>query len=74
MQKGTGVATYTRGLIQTARQLDYKTGIVHSVRGKLPKDPALREVILFDDNSNRKLAPVAQAKRWLRRQIGAPLG
>ncbi|QND50598.1 glycosyltransferase family 4 protein (plasmid) [Phyllobacterium sp. 628] len=74
MQKGTGVATYTRGLIQTARNLDYQTGIVHSVQGKLPKDPMLREVVLFDDNALRKLGPVALGRRWLRRQIAAPLG
>lgn len=74
MQKGTGVATYTRGLIQTARELEYKTGIVHSVQGKLPKDPALREVVLFDDNANRKLTPVALGRRWMRRRIAAPMG
>ncbi len=74
LQKGTGVATYTRGLIQTVRSLGYQTGIVHSVQSKLPRNPALREVVLFDDNSSRKLSPVAMGKRWARRRVGAPFG
>lgn len=74
LQKGTGVATYTRGLIQTVRDLGHQTGIVHSVQSKLPRNPALREVVLFDDNSHRKLSPVALGKRWVRRRIGAPFG
>lgn len=74
LQKGTGVATYTRGLIQTVRELGHRTGIVHSVQSKLPRNPVLREVVLFDDNSNRKLGAAALGKRWMRRRIGAPFG
>lgn len=74
LQKGTGVATYTRGLIQTVRELGYQTGIVHSVPTKVPRNAILREVVLFDDTSNRKLGHTAKGKRWLSRRIGAPLG
>jgi glycosyltransferase involved in cell wall biosynthesis len=74
LQKGTGVATYTRSLIQTVRGLGHKTGIVHSVQSKLPRNTALREVVLFDDNSSRKLSRTALGKRWMRRRIGAPFG
>lgn len=74
LQKGTGVATYTRGLIQTVRSLGHQTGIVHSVQSKLPRNPALREVVLFDDESSRELGNFAKGKRWASRRVGAPFG
>ncbi|MFD9896916.1 glycosyltransferase family 4 protein [Mesorhizobium sp. NPDC059025] len=74
LKKGTGVATYTRGLISTAQALGYRTGVVHDVQGSIPKDPMLREVILFDDNVERKVGPLFSARRWLRRQMAAPFG
>ncbi|NTF45638.1 glycosyltransferase family 1 protein [Rhizobium rhizogenes] len=74
LSKGTGVATYTRGLMSAAHSLGYQTGVVHGLAGKVPKDPILREVVLFDDTSNRKPGAAFIARRWLRRQIGAPFG
>ncbi|WP_246665365.1 glycosyltransferase family 4 protein [Rhizobium tropici] len=74
LKKGTGVATYTRSLMSTARALGYQTGVVHGMPGNVPKDPILREVLLFDDSSARVPGALSATKRWLRRRIAAPFG
>lgn len=74
LKRGTGVATYARSLISTARALGYETGVVHGIRGNIPRDPMLREVILFDDSEDRKTEPFFAARRWLRRRVAAPFG
>ena len=74
LKAGTGVATYTRSLLGTARQLGYRTGVVYSSPDRVPKNPLLREIMLFDDGTEPKLSPKKLARRWLRRQLGAPLG
>ncbi|MBB3609299.1 glycosyltransferase family 1 protein [Rhizobium sp. BK602] len=74
LKKGTGVATYTRSLMSTARALGYQTGVVHGIQGNIPRDPMLREVVLFDDSSERATGPLFMARRWLRRRLAAPFG
>ncbi len=74
LKKGTGVATYVRSLIKTARTLGYKTGVVHAIEGTPPKLPLLREIVLFDDTKTQPLGPIAASKRWVRRRIAAPFG
>ena len=74
LKKGTGVATYTRSLMATAQSLGYLTGVVHGIPGKVPKDPVLREVLLFDDANAHVPGAISVAKRWLRRRIAAPFG
>jgi glycosyltransferase involved in cell wall biosynthesis len=74
LKKGTGVATYTRSLMATAQSLGYLTGVVHGLPGKVPKDPVLREVLLFDEASAHVPGAISVAKRWLRRRIAAPFG
>ena len=74
LKKGTGVATYTRSLMATAQSLGYLTGVVHGIPGKVPKDPVLREVLLFDDANAHAPGAISVAKRWLRRRIAAPFG
>ncbi|MHC1551816.1 glycosyltransferase family 4 protein [Phyllobacterium sp. K27] len=74
LQKGTGVATYTRGLIKTVRDLGHQTGIIHNVQNTLPRNPLLREIALFDEESKGKLDPITLGKNWVRRRVGAPFG
>lgn len=74
LKKGTGVATYARGLISTARALGYHTGVVHGIQGNIPRDPMLREVILFDDSVQSRGEPFFATRRWLRRRFGTPFG
>lgn len=49
LKTGTGIATYTRNLANTAASLGYQTGVLQSVAGALPKDGRMRQVTLFDD-------------------------
>lgn len=74
LKAGTGVATYTRGLLETARALGYRTKVVHATEGAVPKNPVLREIKLFDDENPKTLGPTRRVRRWLRRQVGAPFG
>lgn len=74
LKKGTGVATYTRGLMSAARSLGYQTGVVHGIPGNVPRDTILREVVLFDDAGTRTPGALFVARRWLRRRIAAPFG
>ncbi len=74
LKKGTGVATYTRGLLSAAHALGYRTGVVHGIRGNIPRDPMLREVVLFDDSAERPADPLHTLRRWLQRRIAAPFG
>jgi glycosyltransferase involved in cell wall biosynthesis len=71
---GTGVATYTRGLMKAARQLGYETAVLHSTARPLPKDPMLREIMLFDNEPARPIGPLMRGRRWLYRRLGAPFG
>jgi glycosyltransferase involved in cell wall biosynthesis len=54
--QGTGIAVYTRVLIQTARSLGYDIGVVYGVPLPATEDPLLREVLFFDHmrSSNRR--------------------
>lgn len=75
LKKGTGVATYARSLLSTARSLGYRTGVVYGIQGNIPRDPMLREVILFDDSAQQgRNEAFSSTRRWLRRRIAAPFG
>lgn len=74
LKTGTGVATYTRALLDAARALGYHRGILHSLQGPIPRDPTLREIVLFDDDNARKLSLRRRLRRAMRRVVGAPFG
>jgi len=74
LKSGTGVATYARGLLDGAAALGYHRGILHSVAAPLPRDAALREIVLFDDDGARKLGLRRRLRRTMRRVVGAPFG
>jgi glycosyltransferase involved in cell wall biosynthesis len=74
LKKGTGVATYTRGLMSASRSLGYQTGVVYGIPGRVPKDPVLREVVLFDASGARPPGAFSEVRHWLRRRIAAPFG
>lgn len=74
LKTGTGVATYARGLLEGASALGYRRGILHSLQAPLPRDATLREIVLFDDDGDRKLSLRRRLRRATRRALGAPLG
>jgi glycosyltransferase involved in cell wall biosynthesis len=54
--QGTGIAVYTRVLIQTARSLGYDIGVVYGAPLPVTEDPLLKEVLFFDQmrSTNRR--------------------
>jgi len=58
LERGTGIATYTRLLAEMVRELGYEIGVVYSSRNRPSKNPVLREISFFDyrDDSRRPKA------------------
>jgi glycosyltransferase involved in cell wall biosynthesis/SAM-dependent methyltransferase len=48
LSKGTGIATYTKTLAETATDLGYDVGVVYETASSIPKDPQLQDVLFFD--------------------------
>src|SRR5712691_6974274 len=59
LERGTGIATYTRLLAQVARDLGYEIGIVYSSPQRPAKNTLMREISFFD---SRDAAPAALPK------------
>ncbi len=59
LERGTGIATYTRVLAQIARDLGHEIGVVYSLPQRPAKSPLMREISFFD---SRDTAPVALPK------------
>jgi glycosyltransferase involved in cell wall biosynthesis len=74
LERGTGIATYTRILAQVARDLGHEIGVVYSSPTRPAKNPLMREIAFFD---SRDAAPVAYPKEvWdaVCDLLRAPLG
>jgi glycosyltransferase involved in cell wall biosynthesis len=74
LERGTGIATYTRMLSQIVRDLGHDVGIVFSSPQRPAKIPLMREISFFD---SRDLAPIFSAKQvWaaIGDQLRSPLG
>lgn len=73
LARGTGIATYARGLGQAVRDAGYATEVLVDTGRKLPRnDPKLAEVVLLDANRRRNL--IDEARVESRRIWGAPFG
>ncbi len=59
LERGTGIATYTRILAQVVRDLGHEIGIVYGSPTRPAKNPLMREIAFFD---SREAAPVAYPK------------
>jgi len=74
LERGTGIATYTRKLSQIARDLGFEIGVVYSSPQRPAKNLMMREIAFFD---SRDAAPVALPKLVLdaiRDQLRCPFG
>ena len=71
MKQGTGVATYTRVLLQLARELGHETGVLYSRFRRMPKKLLDREIAFFDDPEPKGLRA---ALRLGRLGLGAVAG
>jgi glycosyltransferase involved in cell wall biosynthesis len=56
LERGTGIATYTRMLTQIARGLGHRVGVFYGSRQKPSKNPVLREIAFFDTNRAVKIS------------------
>jgi len=59
LERGTGIATYTRNLANIVRELGYEVGVVYSSPQRPAKNPMLREIAFFD---SRDAAPAPYPK------------
>ena len=57
LERGTGIATYTRMLARVARELGYEIGVVYSSPHEPEKNPQLREIAFFDPNNAARISP-----------------
>jgi len=74
LERGTGIATYTRMLAQVVRDLGYEIGVVYGSPQRPAKNPLMREISFFD---SRDAAPVTRSKQvWdtISDQLRSPLG
>jgi glycosyltransferase involved in cell wall biosynthesis len=63
LQRGTGIATYTRLLMSKARDLGHSVSAVYSVPVPPAKNPALREISFYDPHHAAELSKLNW--RWL---------
>lgn len=56
LERGTGIATYTRTLARVMRELGYEIGVVYSSPHEPAKDPLLREITFFDPNNAARIS------------------
>jgi glycosyltransferase involved in cell wall biosynthesis len=60
LERGTGIATYTRLLANLVRELGYEIGVVYSTPQRPSKNPLLREISLFDAREATRISPPRQ--------------
>lgn len=74
LERGTGIATYTRLLANVVRELGFETGVVYSSPQKPAKNPLLREISLFDTREALPLPMHKQVMQLVGDQLRSPLG
>jgi glycosyltransferase involved in cell wall biosynthesis len=74
LERGTGIATYTRLLASIVRELGYEVGVVYSSRNRPPKNPLLREISFFDYRDDDKIPIARQVWDAAVDQLHYPLG
>jgi glycosyltransferase involved in cell wall biosynthesis len=65
LERGTGIATYTRMLARVARDLGHQVGVVYSSMLAPAKNPKLREIAFFDVKSAVKISKVRDAWNYV---------
>jgi glycosyltransferase involved in cell wall biosynthesis len=74
LERGTGIATYTRVLANLARELGYEVGVVYSSPQRPAKNPLLREISLFDARDAVAIPFHKEVRNVIRDQLHAPFG
>lgn len=66
---GTGIATYTRNLARTAKDVGYRVAVAYALPGPVPADPLLREVALFEGRKQGR-NKIGRAVDWAKGRLG----
>jgi len=74
LERGTGIATYTRMLTRIARDLGHEVGVVYSLPHHAPKNALLREVSFFDPKQAAGAAKWREAYHAIIDQFRTPFG
>ena len=74
LERGTGIATYTRLLARVARELGYEVGAVYSSPHRPAKNPLLREIAFFDSREAARVPYPKQVWQILADQLRLPFG
>ncbi len=74
LERGTGIATYTRMLARIARDLGYEIGIVYSSPQRPSKNPLMREISLFDSRDAAQTVSPKLVWNIICDQLRSPLG
>src|SRR5713101_5495555 len=74
LERGTGIATYTRILAQVVRDLGHEIGIVYGSPTRPAKNPLLREISFFDTRDGEKVALPKQVWDGFCDQLSVPFG
>ena len=69
LERGTGIATYTRLLAGLVRELGYDVGVVYSSPHRPAKNPLLREIAFFDPTNATPVPRHRRAYNWARDQL-----
>ncbi len=74
LERGTGIATYTRALAQVVRDLGHEIGVVYSSPTRPSKNPLLREIAFFDSREGPQPAPMKEVWDAICDMARTPLG
>jgi len=74
LERGTGIATYTRMLAGIVRDLGYEVGIVYSSPRRPARNPLLREIAFFDATDAAPVPITREVWNALVDQIHYPMG
>jgi len=56
LERGTGIATYTRMLADVVRDLGYEVGVVYASPHRPPNNALMREITFFDPNNAARIS------------------
>ena len=65
LERGTGIATYTRVLTHVAHDLGREVGVVYSSRHSLVKDPMMRDPAFFDERNAGRSSKFRRARHFV---------
>ena len=74
LERGTGIATYTRMLANVAREIGHEIGVVYSSQQRPAKNPLLREIAFFDTREATHIPYRKEVMNAVADQFRMPLG